>query len=71
MVEREKLAWAMRRGPLSVHLLKANHVGRHVPQDRSQNRDPTLEFSFASTRHIEIFEIECRKAKGNGHQKAI
>ena len=30
-----------------------------------------LEFTFASTRHIEIFEIECRKAKGNGHQKAI
>jgi hypothetical protein len=62
---------SVRRRLLSVDLLKAKHIGREVLQDRSQNLDPMLEFIFVPTRHIEIFEIECRKADRMPHRATV
>ena len=65
-IERKKLAPLGRR-LLSGDLLKAKYVGRKIIQDRLENGHPTDEFTFVRSRPIQIFEIECRKAKRRGH----
>jgi len=70
-IESEKPARSMRRRLLSVDLLKTNDVGRKIIQDRPENSHPTHEFRFMRSGPIKIFDIECRKAKRNGHHQII
>jgi hypothetical protein len=70
-VKSEKSAPSMRRGLLSIDLLKTNDVGRKIIQDRPENGYPTCEFQFVRSRPIKIFEIKCRNAKTNGHHQII